>query len=255
MILFPPELIAVDREKIKEIDRVVRAIYRNVTFSRKVSSQKLLSTFANSTNNLTELLSIKNAQMEAQNETELKCYHKNLKRTIHYVLNEIKNGISFTKEVQLFQLFRLLSPETYKLHPNRFRDNLVVIGNHICPDSKEIPGLVSQLFYNLAQIHHPILQAIYLHHELIRIHPFADGNGRVTRIAKNWVLMFDLYPPIFIKNEKKKKKYVKALSRSFESLRNIEPVWNDDIARFFNQEIKRIHKNVSLILNEMNEIH
>ena len=251
MTLFPPELINVDISKIKKIDNMVKAIYRNVTFSRRISSQKLLDTFTNSTNTLTELLGIKNAQMEAQNDKELKTYHKNLRKTIIYVLSEIKNHTSFTKEIQLFQLFRLLSPEAYKLHPNRYRDTLVIIGNHICPDSKDISGLVSQLFYNLELIEEPILKAIYFHHELIRIHPFIDGNGRVTRLAENWILMYHLYPPIFIKNSKKKKKYVKALSSSFESLRNVEPAWNSNISYFFDQELDSILKNVKLILKEM----
>ncbi|WP_415376967.1 hypothetical protein [Patiriisocius sp. Uisw_017] len=32
----------------------------------------------------------------------------------------------------------------------------------------------------------------------MRIHPFADGNGGTTRIAKNSIYMYDLYPPIYI---------------------------------------------------------
>lgn len=251
MILFPPELIEVNQTILDEIDSKSKSIYRNITFSRKISSRELLDTFTDSTNNLTELLSIKNAQMEAQNDVELKTYHKNLNKTILYVLSEIKNDIPFNKEIQLFQLFRLLSPESYQLHPNRYRDTLVMVGHHICPESKEIQSLVSQLIYNLNHIPHPILKAIYLHHELIRIHPFIDGNGRVTRIAENWILMYNLYPPTYIKNKKQKKKYVDALGNSFKNLRNNKPVWNKYIALFFNQEINRISKNIDFVLNEM----
>ncbi len=251
MILFPPKLLNVSQTKIIEIDHKLKSIYRNVIFDRTISSRKLLDTFANSTNNLTELLSIKNAQMEAQDESELKVYHKNLQKTINYVLNEIKNDKPFSKQVQLFQLFRLLSPESYRLHPNRYRDGLVMVGNHICPESKEIESLISQLFYNIENIEHPIIKAIYFHHELIRIHPFSDGNGRVTRIAKNWILMFDLYPPIFIKNEIEKKDYIKTLSDSFDYLRHTKPIWNSYISDFFNQEINRILQNTNLILKEI----
>lgn len=251
MILFPPELIQVNKNKINEIDRKVRSIYRYITFTRSVSSKKLLDNFADSTNNLTQLLSIKNAQMEAQDEVELKTYHKNLRKTITFVLNEIKNNIPFTKEIQLFQLFRLLSPESYELHPNRYRDNLVLIGSHICAEPNEVEGLVSQLFYNLQKISHPIIKAIYFHHELIRIHPFADGNGRVTRIGKNWILMYELFPPIFIKDEFEKKDYISALSNSFQSLKDKKPIWNDNILEFFEIEIDRILHNVDLVTFEM----
>ncbi len=148
-------------------------------------------------------MSIKNAQMEAQNEVELKTNHKNLYKTIPYVLSEIKIDIPFNKEIQLFQLLRLLSPESYLLHLNRYRDTLVMVGHYICPEFEKIQALVSQLIYNLNHIPHLIIKAIYLHHQLIRIHPFEDGNGRATRIAENWILMYNLYAPTYIKNKKR----------------------------------------------------
>lgn len=42
MILFPSELIEVNKTKIKEIANKVREIYRNVTFYRKISSKELI---------------------------------------------------------------------------------------------------------------------------------------------------------------------------------------------------------------------
>lgn len=81
------------------------------------------------------------------------------------------------------------------------------IGVYLCPNPEELNSLVSQLFYNLESISHPLIKAIYLHHELIRIHPFIDGNGRTVRIAKNWIFMYNLYPLIFIKDEIEKKEY------------------------------------------------
>ena len=34
---------------------------------------------------------------------------------------------------------------------------------------------------------HPVLIAAYLHDELVRIHPFIDGNGRTSRLLMNFV--------------------------------------------------------------------
>jgi hypothetical protein len=79
---------------------------------------------------LTALLSIKNAQMEAETEEQLIVYQKNLNKTILYVVNEIKNDVSLTSQVQLFQIFRLISPESHKLHPNQYRRALVQIGGY-----------------------------------------------------------------------------------------------------------------------------
>jgi Fic family protein len=104
------------------------------------------------------------------------------------------------------------------------------------------------------QIEDPIIKAIYFHHELIRIHPFIDGNGRTTRIAKNWILMYHLYPPIFIRNEQEKKEYIHTLSNSFRSLNNSPKKWNNSLDMFFKQEIKRIKDNVTLIYDSVNTI-
>ena len=138
--------------------------------------------------------------------------------------------------------------------PNRYRDRLVQIGSYICPDPHEIPSLISQLFFNMNQIEDPIIKAIYFHHELIRIHPFIDGNGRTTRIAKNWILMYHLYPPIFIRDEQEKKEYITTLSNSFKSLDAKPKKWNDSLNRFFSLEIERIKDNAILIHNSVSLI-
>ncbi len=93
------------------------------------------------------------------------------------------------------------------------------------------------------------VKAIYLHHELIRINPFVDGNARVTWLAENWMLMYNLYRPIYIKI--KKQSIVEVLGNSFKNLRSNKPVWNKYISLFFNQEINRRSKNIDFVLNEM----
>ena len=55
--------------------------------------------------------------------------------------------------------------------------------------------------------------AAIAHHELARIHPFVDGNGRCARLLTNLILMRAGYPPIIIKN-KDRKKYFDALEKA-----------------------------------------
>ncbi len=251
MILIPTDTIKVDQSILDDIDNKSKSIYRAITFCKKTSSKALLDSFVKSTNSLTELLSIKNAQMEAETEEELKVYQRDLNKTILYVVNEIKNDLSLTSQVQLFQIFRLISPESHRLHPNQYRRSVVQIGGYLCPSPKELNSLVSQLFYNLENISHPLVKAIYLHHELIRIHPFIDGNGRTVRIAKNWILMYNLYPPIFIKDNTEKKEYINALSQSFRAVERNNSVWNEETNLFFDQELNRVAESIAYILNEI----
>ena len=251
MLLLNPDIIQIDMSLINEIDYNAKSIFRAITFCKKTSSRKLLDTFVNSTNSLTELMSIKNAQMEAETEEDIKIYQKNLNRAILYIVSEIKNGRTFESQVQLFQIFRLISPESHRKHPNRYRHTLVQIGQHVCPSPEQIAYLVSELFYNMQRISHPLLKAIYFHHELIRIHPFVDGNGRVTRIAKNWILMYNLYPPIFIKDDIEKKEYITSLSGSFRVIEKKDAEWHTETNDFFLQELRRVTESIRYILEQI----
>ncbi len=254
MELLPVEEIKINHTKINKIDHLVKSIYRLIIYSRHHLDDDLLDTYLTSVHELEELLSLKNAQMEAQNEEEAEVYLKNLKVSLNFVIEEIILHNNFQKEVQLFQLLRLVSPETNAIHPNRYRQTLVQIGGHICPDQNIVPQLVGELFYQMQAITNPIIRAIYFHHELIRIHPFVDGNGRVTRIAKNWMLMYDLYPPIFINDAPQKKEYILTLSKSFRELGKSPKKWNEHTEAFFEQELDRLLVNANLLYETVNKI-
>ena len=139
MELLPVKEIKINQVKIDKIDHLVKSIYRLIIYSRHHSDDDLLDTYLASVQELQELLSLKNAQMEAQNEEEAEEYLKNLKITLDFVIGEIITQHNFEKELQLFQLLRLVSPETHAIHPNRYRHTLGQIGGHICSDAIIVP--------------------------------------------------------------------------------------------------------------------
>jgi len=60
---------------------------------------------------------------------------------------------------------------------------------------------------------HPVELAAQFHFKFVRIHPFDDGNGRVSRLLMNYVLLkYDL-PPVIIKSNDKKN-YLIALNKA-----------------------------------------
>lgn len=236
--------IRIDRAKLNAIEAEAMDIYRLITFSRHHYADDLLDNLMNGIYDLGELVSIKNAQMEAVDEEEVERYLKNLKHAMNYVFDAIRLQQPFESSLQLFALFRLVSPEAHQRHPNQYRKTNVQIGNYICPEPRFIEPLVHQLFENIKRINDPVIRAIYFHHELVRIHPFVDGNGRVARVAKNWMLMYNLYPPIFINVETERKKYINTLSSSFSLLHSYPLKFNAYTASFFEQEIDRLHRNV-----------
>ena len=89
----------------------------------------------------------------------------------------------------------LLKNQEYE---GKFRDTRVFIGNlhtkkinYIPPDAYKVPGLIDELLVwlnNSTDEMYPVIIAGILHYELVRIHPFIDGNGRTSRLMATLIL-------------------------------------------------------------------
>ena len=83
-------------------------------------------------------------------------------------------------------------------YEGEFRDTRVFIGNlhtkkinYIPPDAYKVPGLIDELLdwlNNSTDEMYPVIIAGILHYELVRIHPFIDGNGRTSRLMATLIL-------------------------------------------------------------------
>ena len=60
---------------------------------------------------------------------------------------------------------------------------------------------------------HPVALAALLHYKFVRVHPFDDGNGRISRLLMNYVLLKHGLPPVVIKSSDKKN-YLFALNQA-----------------------------------------
>ena len=247
VLLLPPHLVPDYSSEIAEINDTVKLTLRLITFDRRHLADHLLDAYLDAMHDLQELLSVKNAQIEAQDEAEAEEYVAHMRRAMEHVMAEIAEDRNFGDAVQLFRLFRLVSPEAHAAHPNRYRDTVVQIGRYVCPPAAEINGLVGGILTGMRSLQHPILRAVYFHHELIRVHPFSDGNGRVTRVAKNWMLMYDLYPPIYINTGKDKLAYISGLAASFAALEDAPERFGPAQDAFFRAELQRLRKNASAL--------
>lgn len=82
---------------------------------------------------------------------------------------------------------------------------------------EETPALMNDLlqWYNEAETRgdlSPIELAALFHYRYIRIHPFEDGNGRVSRLLVNYILYRHGYPMIVVKSADKNN-YLTTLNR------------------------------------------
>jgi Fic family protein len=74
----------------------------------------------------------------------------------------------------------------------------------------EMYCLVQELRTKAFREAHPILQAAYVHYAFIRIHPFADGNGRTARVLASVFLLREEGLP-FVLLESRRREHVEAL--------------------------------------------
>lgn len=94
-----------------------------------------------------------------------------------------------------------------------YRDSEVAIGGSEwkLPAAKEVQRLMEELFKEYQKIKkslHPVELASWLHNRLVQIHPFTDGNGRTSRLAMNWVLLRNGFPPAIVEVQNKEEYYL-----------------------------------------------
>jgi len=76
------------------------------------------------------------------------------------------------------------------------------------PDWSKVTKSMDELIEEFAQYKkHPVEVAAFLHHGFVKIHPFIDGNGRVSRLLTNLYLITQGYPPVVLKIEERGKYY------------------------------------------------
>lgn len=120
-------------------------------------------------------------------------------------------------EWNIKNIHQLILKDIDNENAGRYRkENVTIKGaTHIPPDYLKVPELMEKLIltYNTWNEYHPIIQAALLHGELVKIHPFVDGNGRTSRLLMNLVLMNNGYNPVIIKKESRLK-YYEALDKA-----------------------------------------
>ena len=99
---------------------------------------------------------------------------------------------------------RLIKVGEYKEQPNHVKLKSGEIFRYAEPN--EVSAKMNELvtWYNSNQDNeHPLLVAAYLHYKFVIIHPFDDGNGKVSRLLMNYHLMKKGYPPLIVKSSDK----------------------------------------------------
>lgn len=115
------------------------------------------------------------------------------------------NGTPTRKKIEIGQ---------YKTTPNSVQLKNGKIHEYASPE--ETPALVRDLlnwYQEKNNVLHPVQLAAEFHYKFVCIHPFDDGNGRVSRLLMNYILLKHNYPMLIIKSEDKEN-YLTALQKA-----------------------------------------
>jgi len=143
-------------------------------------------------------------------------------------INEAKNHMEAIKflesykgdltEIFILKLHSIILKDISEKFAGRYRENPVRIfrSDVKFPDYKKVPQLVGNLIYwykmNKSKIH-PFELAVVFSMKLVSIHPFVDGNGRISRLVMNFLLKKKGYPWINI-YMRQRAEYLKAVRKA-----------------------------------------
>jgi len=136
-------------------------------------------------------------------------------RDLFYEILDLKKDLSLQMVLEWhWKLFSLTKPDI----AGKIRKHQVTIsGSRFMPPSPvEVYPLVTEFFKwyhkNKGKIH-PVELAAIAHLKFVTVHPFADGNGRISRLIMNFILHKKGYPMLDIKYEGRNS-YYNALEKS-----------------------------------------
>jgi Fic family protein len=149
---------------------------------------------------------------------------KNLGKAFDF-LRELSKKNQTLRESDIRDLHKLIVGNFPETNPGAYRNIGVIISgaDHRPPEPLAIPGMMTDLvqWVNLNVDKNPIQVSALAHHQLVYIHPFMDGNGRVARLLMNLILLQKGYPICNISREMRPKYYE---SLSFADVGLYEPM-------------------------------
>lgn len=114
-----------------------------------------------------------------------------------YVL-QLASDVHFRYSADLLRsLHYMMLQHSLSKNPGRWRPGSIFVYDdekeqqvYVGPDAEFVPGLVDELliFLNQNQEMHGIIKGAMAHLNLVMIHPFSDGNGRMARCLQTMVL-------------------------------------------------------------------
>ena len=155
-------------------------------------------------------------------------------RNSREVMEKILNGKFKINEKDIIKMHKMLMKNIdgrigYKQFPNEILGSSV----KLTPPEKveEEMGKLVGLYEKNSDRLHPLQMSAVFHGKFERIHPFADGNGRVGRFIVTAMLINEGYPPLIIRKTHREA-YIKAIE-------DFQRGYATNLERFFLEKYKK----------------
>ncbi len=156
--------------------------------------------------NLTEASAVLKGQPVVGHDRDIQevINYRNVLNLLDYIgQGEVSGGLiteDVIKKIHALTVEKILPPEKCGI----YRTTQVVVKNSLTgeitfrpPPAVEIPYQIEDFLNWVNKVNyddiHPVLKAGITHYELVRIHPFVDGNGRMARSTATLVLFLENY--------------------------------------------------------------
>jgi Fic family protein/DNA-binding Xre family transcriptional regulator len=129
----------------------------------------------------------------------------NHSEAIEYISEIVQNKVDFTERV-LKQIHYLILKGIDRENAGVYRSIGVRISgsSHLPPEPFLLSRMMEEVFEYYQKnknLLHPIILAAEMNEQIVRIHPFIDGNGRTTRLIMNLILLQNGFPIANIKGD------------------------------------------------------
>ena len=141
-------------------------------------------------------------------------------QAIEFIKDIARADIDITERI-IREIHTIILHGINKEKAGKYRDVPVMIvgSRHLPPQPYLIQPQMENFMFEYKAMEtsgtHPIIIAAYLHDELVKIHPFIDGNGRTSRLLMNLYLLSKGYSITSLKADNEAKQaYYTALEQS-----------------------------------------
>ena len=141
-------------------------------------------------------------------------------QAIDFIKDVAKDNIEITERL-IKEIHAIILHGIDRENAGKYRNVPVMISGsqHLPPQpyliEPQMEAFIVEYNKKIEEKVHPVVIAAYLHDELVKIHPFIDGNGRTSRLLMNLYLLSKGYVVVSLKGDNDSKRaYYMALEKS-----------------------------------------